>query len=433
MNRLERIVYNRVRHNPALKKRIRNLYQSAFDLLPTPASKSAYPIVRRPGHFFGFHDHTPFSHGNQRLLSCRFHIPLRMPEPGEELTLGYFDGEEFTDFHPVTTTRAWLWHTGCKLQWRGDSHEMVFNDHENRQNISRVVDSESGEGRAFDAPIATVSPDGRWAIGYDFTRVQRYMPGYGYLQGTDDAELAAKRPRTNGIHRVDLASGELKLLLNLQDMAEIQPDESMLDAWHFCTHAVFSPNSRRFIFLHRWVHEDVEARWSRMLSMDVDGNDIHVFPTTGMVSHIGWRNTDQVIAYCRIPVHDDQYVLFKDGDPENYEVVAPGQFSSDGHPSFDPSGRWMITDTYPDRRRLQSLVLYDMENNARHDLARLHMPRRFQTPRPDCHWACDLHPRWDRKGRHLCFDATFGGERSLCTIDLGDSLTVGPPECITRS
>ena len=425
MNRLERIVYNRVRQNPVLKKRIRNLYQSAFDLLPTPRNESAYPIVQRPGHFFGFHDHTPFSCGNRRLLSCHFHIPLRMPEPGEELTLGFFDGPEYTDFTPVTTTRAWLWHTGCKLQWRGESNEMVFNDHETRRNVARIVDADSGRSRTLDAPIASVSPDGRWAVGYDFARVQRYMPGYGYLQETDDRQLDAKRPRGNGIHRIDLDSGETRLLMSIEQMAEIEPDDSMAGAWHFCTHAVFSPGSQRFIFLHRWVHEDVEARKSRMLSMDIDGGNVHVFPTTGMVSHIGWRNADEVIAYCRIASHDDQYVLFRDRAPEAFEIIGLGQFSSDGHPSFDPSGRWMVTDTYPDRRRMQKLVLHDVVEDRRYDLANLHMPKRFQTPRPDRHWACDLHPRWDRAGKYICFDASFGGERSLCTVDLGDSLGKG--------
>lgn len=416
MNRIERFVYNTVRHNPGLKKRIRNFYQSIFDLLPTPNSESVYPIVQRPGHFFGFHDHSPFSADNQRLLSCRFDIPLRMPKPGETLELGYFDGSDLTDYHPVTETSAWLWHTSCKLQWRGSRSEMIFNDHIDGRNIARVVDVEKSQSRTLADSVATCSPDGRWAIGYNFFRVQRYMPGYGYLQEIDDPEIELKRPLDNGIHLIDLDNGEIRQLLSIADMAEIQPEPTMDGAWHYCTHAVFSPNSRRFIFLHRWVHDDFEARMSRMLSMDIDGGAIHIFPTAGMVSHIGWRGADEVVAYCRIHDHDDQYVLFRDQVPDDYAVIGMGQFSSDGHPSFDPSGRWMVTDTYPDRRRMQNLIIYDVQKRRRLDLARLHMPKRFQTPRPDCHWACDLHPRWDRQGRYVCFDASFGGERSLCTM-----------------
>lgn len=29
---------------------------------------------------------------------------------------------------------------------------------------------------------------------------------------------------------------------------------------------------------------------------------------------------------------------------------------------------------------------------------------------------CDLHPRWDRKGKYVSFDSAHTGTRSLCTI-----------------
>lgn len=419
MNGFERYVYNLVRNNPALKKRIRNSYQKVCDLIPPSPCKSAYPIVNRPGCFFGFHDHTPFSADNTRLLACRASIPLRMPLAGETLSLGYFDGDTFEDFHPVAETRAWMWHTGCKLQWKGDSRKIVFNDHVDGKNISRIVDTETGDNRDLSDSIATISPDGRWGIGYSFARVQKYMPGYGYLYETHEKSLDEKRPADSGIQLLDLETGKNLLLRSIQDIAEIAPEDSMTHAWHFVTHAVFSPNSKRFIFLHRWVGEDVENRKSRMLSMDIRGEDIHVFPTTGMVSHIGWKDSEHVVAYCRVHTFDDQYVLFSDKEPEKMKILGLGCFRSDGHPSFDPSERWMVTDMYPDRRRLQTLILYDMFKECRYDLARLYMPPPFQTPSPDKHWACDLHPRWDRKSRYLCFDATFTGERSLCTIDLG--------------
>jgi len=69
--------------------------------------------------------------------------------------------------------------------------------------------------------------------------------------------------------------------------------------------------------------------------------------------------------------------------------------------------------------------VFDTETGRRYDLARLKAPKRFATTDPYKHWQCDLHPRWDRSGRVICFDSAFSGERALCTIDLG---TTGEPE-----
>jgi Tol biopolymer transport system component len=201
----------------------------------------------------------------------------------------------------------------------------------------------------------------------------------------------------------------------------------MRDGKHFLSHTVFSPNSRRFVFLHRWIHDDVTKRWSRMVSSDLEGKEIRVYPTAGMASHIGWRDANHVIAYCRVPDAGDQYVVFDDREPSNFEVVGEGQFRSDGHPSFESSGRWMVTDSYPDRRRRQNLMLFDTERERRYDLAHLPSARRYQTPQPDMHWACDLHPRWSRDGSRICFDSVHTGTRALCTIDLGSNLIDSEP------
>ena len=96
MNKIERFVYKRLRNAPMLKTIVRNGYQAFFDIIPTPSFDSFYRIKNRPGFFFGFHDHTPFSYDNSKLLANRYLIPLRMPQPKDQLEIGYFDGPEYT-------------------------------------------------------------------------------------------------------------------------------------------------------------------------------------------------------------------------------------------------------------------------------------------------------------------------------------------------
>ena len=420
MNRLERHVYDLVRRNPPLKLLLRNTYQGLFDLIPVQACNSAYPITAREGYFFGFHDHTPFSPDNKLLLANRYSIRLRMPRENDELEVGFFHGDNFRIWHPVGTTRSWNWHQGCKLQWCGLRPELIYNDFVKGKFIARIHNIETGEVQELSYPISSVSPDGCWAVGYSFERVQKYMPGYGYPQRTNESSIAYKRPNDTGLFLIDLQTGISRQLLNIADVAAYQPEFGSDDLWHFVSHTIFCPSSQRIAFLHRWVPKDTRFLKSRMFTCDLNGENWHLFSTREMVSHLGWRNAQQIVAYCRLPDGRDQYVLFTDRVPGAGEILGEGIFSSDGHPCFSPDGRWMLTDTYPDRTRRSYLILFDIETNYRYNLAYLRSPRRFATTHPQRHWACDLHPRFDRTGRYICFDATYTGRRSLCTIDLGE-------------
>jgi hypothetical protein len=425
MNRIERFFYNRLRRSPGLKSAIRNAYQAVFDLVPAQSAESLYRMRVRESFFFGFHDHTPFSPDNSKLLANRFTIPLRMPEPDDRLEIGYFDGQDHTEYHALASTAAWTWHMGCKSQWQGPNERIVFNDYDRGRYIARIIEIDGPYETCIPSAIGSVSPDGRFAVGYSFNRVEKLMPGYGYQFDTDEGSVNHPHPSDSGVYVIELDSGVKRPLLSIDDLAHLEPSQEMKGAKHFVTHTVFGPDSRRFIFLHRWVKNDVRKRWSRLVCCDINGTTPIIFPSDGFVSHIGWRSENQVIAYCRIPNFDDQYVLFNASVPSEYEIIGYGSFACDGHPSFDRTGRWMVTDTYPDRRRRQRVILYDTAKQIRYDIARVRMPPHFQSPSVFRHWSCDLHPRWDRSGRVICFDSAHRGERSLCTLYLDGDLIEG--------
>jgi hypothetical protein len=431
-NRIERFVYDLVKYNPRLKRLLRDQYQAFFDLLPIPACTSSYPISVREGYFFGFHDHTPFSFDNNMLLANRYLIELRRPKPSDPLEIGFFSGDDFGLWKSIGETYAWNWHQGCKLQWCGPRPELIYNDFRNGRFISKIYNVDNCEVRELSYPIVSVSSNGRWAVGYSFERVQRYMPGYGYTQSSNELEIERKWTDQSGLYLIDLQSGSKRDLLSVADLIDYYPESESEKMWHYVSHAIFCPSNRRIAFLHRWVTEDTRNRRSRLLTCDLRGENWHLFPTREMVSHLGWRNENQIVAYCRLADGEERYVLFDDQNPEDYEVIGAEVFSSDGHPSFSVDGRWMLTDTYPDRTRRSYLILFDFLSSCRYNLARLHSPRRFATKYPKSHWSCDLHPRFDRLGRYVCFDSTYTGHRALCTIDFGETLLLNEsPEALS--
>jgi hypothetical protein len=415
LNQVERLLYDLVKANPRLKVQIRNVYQRLFDLVPAKRTATAYEIESRRGYFFGFHDKCPWSADEKRLLAHRIIAPLHMPRPEAEIEVGFFSGDGYRDYTPIGSTRAWNWHMGAMLQWMGNSDRMLYNDFDGRRLLARIVGPDGRSVGELPAPVAALSPDGAKALSHNFSRLQSTPHKYGYANGIDP-EATCLVPSSHGIHIIDINSGTMRLLFSVADIRAIQPELSMEGTFHYLSHCQFSPSGRRFSFYHRWTLGKGKL-CTRLISSDLEGNDLHIFPASGMVSHYSWRDEQHILAYARVQPYGDGYFLFEDAGGD---VCPVGRkiFTSDGHPSFAPDRRRFITDTYPDRYRVRLLVLYDMEKNKRFDLARIYSPPAFLND-----LRCDLHPRWSRGGTMICFDSAHTGERTLCTIDLSDDLS----------
>ena len=416
MKKLELVVYNLVRDNPKLRRFIRDSYQRLCDLRPTPDQDSAAEIHARPGCFFGFHDKSPFSGDDTLLLAHRETIPLRMPEAVDRVDIGVFNGVDWSQFEPLASSRAWNWHQGAMLQWLGVSKRFIFNDYDGQNSVARIHDVDSGHVGTLDMPISAISRDGSLAACYNMARADHGMPGYGYVNARDP-EQGERRPKTHGLSIMNIDSGQAELLYSVDEIARISPEASMDGKFHWITHCQFSPSGKRMKFFHRWRDDD-HARWTRMFSCAVDGSDLHLFPSSRKVSHVGWRDDEQLAAYARTDADGEGYYLYNDLSTE-YKRIGKDTLSSDGHMSFSTDGRWMLTDTYPDRFRRQTLILFDVERSVRYDLARLRLDKKFVGPKIEHHWTVDLHPRWSRDCRTICFDSAYSGTRSLCTLPVG--------------
>lgn len=417
MNKLESLIYQVVKNNPKVKNMVRDLYQALFSLIPGPPEKSRFPVMVREGYFFGFHDKNPWSAGDRLLLAHDFQkLPNREPRKGDQVNIGFFKGEKATEFQKVATTSCFNWQQGSMLQWVGKTGNFIFNDSGGDDNIARIFDTAGKEVARLPGAIAAVNPGGTMALSYNFARLQRHFPGYGYVHG-NDPEVDRDTPALHGISIADLGTNRVTGLFSVQDVASFLPEKSMAGAKHFLTHCLFSPSGDRFIFLHRWVKND-NVTFTRMLSCDAGGKQLHLFPTGGMVSHIAWQDESHIMAWARSPENRDAYILFRDMSTE-FRLVGTADFNSDGHPSFaEGNPRWFVTDTYPDRLRRSYLMLYDLAGEKRVDLGYFRQPMQFKEA-----VRCDLHPRWNHKGDAICFDSAHRGRRSLCTMNIGDLIS----------
>lgn len=425
MNKIEKFVYDALKRHPQIKLFVRDMYQNVMDLIPDKPNYTANDVKVLEGYFWGFHDLSPISNDERHMLGCKLNIPLRMPEAGEPLTIGYWDIDNLGEFHQVADCYAWGYHKGCRLQWLGNSNDtFIFNTARDGQlcaeihqlpHTSAVPEPVEGHTSYLSFPIDTISWDGRYATSFSYRRLNELMPGYGY-DIEDGSYLDEGHPADTGLYIIDVEKNTRKLLFSLDYLASLEPTENMKGARHFVTHTEFSKDNQYVIFMHRWIHDDPDKRFSRLITCRLDGSELCISPTTDMVSHYVWDEKWGILAFCRINNVDGHY-LFSDHTMKRWRHVAP-QLNSDGHQSFIPGTDFAVTDTYPDGRRYAKLWRINLVTDETMLLADLKSPKQFQSPNCYKNWACDLHPRVSPRGTFVTFDSVHTNRRALCVMKL---------------
>jgi hypothetical protein len=373
-------------------------------------------ITRGPKfHWFGYYDKWQFDPTNRYVLGNQVDFEHRSPKADDVIRVGMVDLKDNDRWIDLGQTRAWNWQQGCMLQWLpGSDSEVLWNDREEDRFITHILDVKTNQRRTVAAPIYSVSPDGRYGIYPDFRRLNDCRPGYGYA-GLPDPNRDDPAPDEAGIWKVDLKTGQKPLLISLLDAMKIRPREPYSNgAKHWFNHLLFSPDGKRFIFLHRWRGDKEGKGFStRLFTADADGKNLHVLDPYGKTSHFVWRDNETVIAWAWHPSHGERFYLYKDQTDE-VDVIGKDVMTVNGHVTYLPGNEWILNDTYPDRERLQHPYLYHVESGRRVPIGHFHSPAEYAGE-----WRCDNHPRFSRDGKLVCIDSPHGGNgRQMYVIDV---------------
>ena len=376
-------------------------------------------LTRGPKHhWFGYYDKFEFDPTDRYVLGNEVEFEHRSPLPEDEIRVGMVDTKDGDRWIDLGSTKAWCWQQGCMLQWiPGTKSEVIWNDRSSDGFVSHILDVQTNKKRTIPHPIYTISPNGKFALAPDFSRLHDVRPGYGYA-GIPDPHADELMPKETGLYCVDLESAEQTMLFSFAEIAAFgKPKHPMQDAKHKFNHLLFNPDGSRFVFLHRWRYPN-GVRLSRMITAKPDGSDLRVLDDNGLTSHFLWKDNAHILAWSNQPSYGPALYLFEDGT-SNVEVVGQNKIKADGHVNFLPGGEWIVDDTYPDADRNQEVFLYHTPTDHRVSLGK------FKSPPPYTgEWRCDTHPRVSRNGRMLVIDSPHTGEgRQLHLIDLSSALS----------
>ena len=143
--------------------------------------------------------------------------------------------------------------------------------------------------------------------------------------------------------------------------------------------------------------------------MNRDGTDLRrCFPDGWGGSHFDWLNDKELMVTANYEAKQYAHVLFTVGQ-RNYKRLGNGLLDYDGHGTFSPDQKWMVTDTYPSSgMNEQKIYLMDMETELVKSLGRFVEPSEFNG-----FWRCDIHCRWSPKGDIIGFNSTMSGSRQV--------------------
>ncbi|NOR73527.1 MAG: hypothetical protein GQ525_00045, partial [Draconibacterium sp.] len=219
-------------------------------------------------------------------------------------------------------------------------------------------------------------------------------------------------PKDDGLFLVDLETGSAELLISIFDVKEQVPDVPEEGIGYF-NHVLFSREGGKIF----WLSRAIPARNTTSFTVNRDGGNIQrCFPVGWGGSHFDWLTENKLMITGKFEAKADAHILFTIGE-KNYYRLGNGLLDYDGHGTFSPDGKWMVTDTYPSRAtKEQKLYLMNMETEAVLPMGRYVHPAVFRDNGKDAQ--CDLHPRWSPNGDMIGFNSVTTGERQAYIIKL---------------
>ncbi len=400
---------------PKTRRFLKGIYHRVAYTLDRNKIKAKGDIIRISPqdefeYFYGYYDKSPWDITDRYMIALQVKKAYKVPDSVEEAKIVVFDTKNHNKMEVIGSTHCWNTQQGCMAQWLAPDYKdkIIYNDYRNNKYVSVVYNFETKEEEnVYEIPIYDIASNGKFALSLDFSRLHRLRKGYGYAN-IEDKTKKELCPNSTCVWKLDLKTGKITSVLKYTDLLNFEKRKEMVGAEHKVNHIMISPNGERFMLLHRWFKHN--EKFTRLITADTNGKQLFNLSDNNFVSHCYWKNNNEILSFLRKNNIGEHYFLLKD-KTNDYKLLWK-ELETDGHCSYSPNGEYVITDTYPNRKRLAKVYLCQ-EGEIPQNIAILFAPFRY-----DNDVRCDLHPRWNHKGNEICIDSVHEGKKELYIIKL---------------
>jgi hypothetical protein len=424
---IERRASNLLKRFPKVKAQLKTAYQylnytlyrqSGFQYflidelrLGTPSSIAG---LAEPGpgvsEFFGYYDICPWS------FDGRYYVTHQIQPNSADADIVVYDLQNRTR-SSIARTPSWTWQQGAMSTWLLYNGEMclAFNTINDGALGTKLYSPARGMVGFLPFPIQAVNLKKSATYAINYLRLGANRTEYGYT--LEARNLSPESPlEADGIWTVSIDSGEVRLIISLQDLIERSPRREMQRSAHEINHVSVSPDGEHLVFIHRF--RGPHGQFSRLYVTCHDGTNLRLLLDDDMVSHYTWIDSRTLVAWARTKQWGNRY--YQIDIQAGVSAPVPDDTANawgDGHPSFNATYRVVASDSYPDRARQQHLFLMDTRIFQPREIARFFQPLHLRG-----HLRVDLHPRWNRDGTQISIDSGHTGVRRNYIIDVPDTL-----------
>jgi hypothetical protein len=404
---IERSIARALTRFPLIKK-IAKYFFSRLSFYINKTSEKIYtqnftePVIVDEGSFFGYYDKSPESVSGQILTHSTSQNTQNLPDPNVPIDILLLSPNRKELLR--VSTNAYNWQQGARLQWLTDDL-FAFNDFDGERYITRVFSAKKLiELERIPLPIQDGWRD-KFFLSINYERLNVLRPDYGYRNKPPLNLSELMSLNNDGIWIYDMVACETKLILTLETLAsQVKKNEAL----HKVNHVSICPSGDCFVFVHRYLIKG--RRHDRLMLLNIDGTGLEELSNFGMVSHYCWINKSELIGFLRGPDGQDGYWKV-DVVNKKFTRCDVCQGLGDGHPSSHKN--LIVTDSYPNKSRMQNLVIFDINNLKQKSLGSFFHSFKFTNES-----RCDLHPRFGKTGNYVYFDSVFDGNRRLYRMSL---------------
>lgn len=375
-----------------------------YNFLLTPSKKNTLnPLFelskRRKEVFCGYYDKNMIHNGKLLFLESKKNVSKA------DICLYDIDSKSIKK---INTTDAWNWQQGSRLMWlcQSSDYDYFFNtyDYKEQHFISKFACLDSGKERYIPWPLYDISSDSKFGLNLNFSRLNRMRPGYGYSKDVDVSD-----DNKNWINVCYLDSLEKHEIVTEEMILEILKNHNckINDNKTYINHLSISPKSKFFIFFYITIIAGKHV--SYLFRYSFEKKELQLLESNLIVSHYCWIDDDRILVTAYDSKWNCGYYIYENGS--RYHVN--DNLTKDGHPTYIGNNK-IITDTYPDKRGMQSLFIAAIDqSNYVHEIGRIyHTSRRREEVR------CDLHPKVNIEEGIIVLDTNSKQNRKILGVPL---------------